>query len=810
MATHPQSSQAASSTPLLPAQEIEQSSEPRVDAIQDAIQIGLPPIIAASSVAAPSNSATPAAPSDFLNNGPIGQRFQHLLQVIQANRPSEDLAPIQKAWEFCVHYHAGQKRRSGEPYIIHPLEVAEVLAEMQLDATAIAAGLLHDAVEDTPVTSEEIATAFGEQVAHIVEGVTKIDKIQFANREDRQAENVRKMLLAMVSDVRVVLIKLADRLHNMRTLEHMAPDRQEAIARETLDIYAPLAHRLGMGKVRGELEDLAFRYTDPVNYQKVEEAVEARRLEGEQFLTGVEDAIVEQLREHNIHARVEWRIKRLFSIFQKLQKSGVAVDQVFDLLAIRIITETQADCYGVLGLIHSLWRPVPGRVKDFIAIPRANLYQSLHTTVMGDGGHQFEVQIRTEEMHRIAEEGIAAHWKYKSGESVISAKDEQRLAWVRQLVEWQREMTDPNEFLSSLKMDLYPDEVYTFTPRGKVVIVPADGTPVDFAYTVHTEVGHTCVGAKINGRMVPLRTKLRNGDIVEVITQNGHTPSCDWLTFVKSPRARNKIKHWLNEHARQRAIEVGRKLLERDARKFKIPMARLDDTDLARVAGEYGLATATDLMATIGFGKHSARQILTKLAPGLIASPATAAAEAEATDAKTGTAESVMSEAVKKLHLTGSDSLQVEGQNDLLVYRARCCNPIRGEEIIGYVTRGKGVAVHARSCPNVQNLMYESDRRIEVVWGKTADEVAGNHRPQRYPVKITIYCDNRSGMLKEMTAIISNDDTNIRAVETRDGENGEAIVEFVVDAEDLRHLNKMVLGLRRLPGVREVQRSQKV
>jgi len=646
-------------------------------------------------------------------------------------------------------------------------------------------------------------------VAHIVEGVTKIDKIQFANREDRQAENVRKMLLAMVSDVRVVLIKLADRLHNMRTLEHLKPDRQEAIARETLDIYAPLAHRLGMGKVRGELEDLAFRYTDPLSYKQVSEAVEERRIEGEQFLAQVEDAIVEQLRENNIQARVEWRIKRLYSIFQKLQRSQVAVDQVFDLLAIRIITQSQSDCYAVLGLIHTLWRPVPGRVKDFIASPRTNLYQSLHTTVMGDGGHQFEVQIRTEEMHKIAEEGIAAHWKYKAGESVISARDEQRLAWVRQLVDWQREMTDPNEFLSSLKMDLYPEEVYTFTPKGKVVIVQADGTPVDFAYTVHTEVGHTCVGAKVNGRMVPLRTKLRNGDIVEIVTQNGHTPSRDWLTFVKSPRARNKIKHWLNENQRLRAIEVGRKLLEREARKFKIPMSRLDDTDMARVAGEYGVATATDLWATIGFGKHSARQVLNKLAPGLAGlAPGTAEAEV-ALEPKPGAGgEAAMSDAVKKLHLTGSDSLQVEGQNDLLVYRARCCNPIRGEEIIGYVTRGKGVAVHARSCPNVQNLLYESDRRIDVEWAKTTS--AAESKAQRYPVKITVHCDDRTGMLKEMIAIISSDDTNIRNVETRDAENGEAIVEFVVDAEDLRHLNRMVLGLRRLAGVREVQRLQKI
>ena len=490
---------------------------------------------------------------------PISERFDALLRQVKANRPHEDISLIRKAWEFCVAHHEGQTRASGEPYIVHPLEVAEVLVEMKLDATAIAAALLHDAVEDTKATIEEIAEGFGDQVAHIVEGVTKIDKIQFANREDRQAENVRKMLLAMVSDVRVVLIKLADRLHNMRTLEHLKPERQEAIARETQDIYAPLAHRLGMGKVRGELEDLAFRYTDPVSYERVSAAVEARRVEGEQFLRSVEDTLAEQLRENGIQARVEWRIKRLYSIYQKIERTKVSFDQVYDLLAIRVITQDVASCYAVFGLIHTLWRPVPGRIKDFIAIPRANRYQSLHTTVMSAGGHQFEVQIRTEEMHRIAEEGIAAHWKYKAGETQVTARDEERLNWIRQLVEWQKEMTDPNEFLSSLKMDLYPDEVYTFTPKGKVVVVPAGATPIDFAYTIHTEVGHTCVGAKINGRMVPLRTKLRTGDIVEIVTQKDHKPSRDWLTFVKSPRARNKIKHWLNEDQRSRAVEIGKK-----------------------------------------------------------------------------------------------------------------------------------------------------------------------------------------------------------------------------------------------------------
>jgi GTP pyrophosphokinase len=749
-------------------------------------------------------AATPTSPvkarsKSGQENELFADKFHELLSVVRANRPSDDPEIIRKAWQFCLEHHKGQLRASGEPYVLHPLEVATVLAEMKLDSTAIAAGLLHDAVEDTPVTTEDITAKFGEQVAHIVEGVTKIDKIQFANPEDRQAENVRKMLLAMVSDVRVVLIKLADRLHNMRTLEHLAPERRQAISRETLDIYAPLAHRLGMGKVRGELEDLAFRYVDPFTFEQVHEAVEARRTEGEQFLSGVETLLREKLAENNVRARVEWRIKRLYSINQKILKSKISVDQVYDLLALRVISNSVQDCYAVFGLIHSIWRPVPGRIKDFIAMPRPNLYQSLHTTVMGEGGHQFEVQIRTEEMHRIAEEGIAAHWKYKDSGSPISARDEQRLAWVRQLVEWQRDMTDPNEFLSTLKIDLYPEEVYTFTPKGKVVVLPKDATPLDFAYSIHTEVGNTCVGAKVNGRIVPLRSKLRNGDIVEVVTQNGHTPSRDWLTFVKSSRARNKIKHWLNEHQRERAIEIGRKLLEREARKYKISLSKFDETDYERVATDYSLATQSDLMAAIGFGKYSARQALNRLSPGIIAQPS---AEPEQPGAE-------VTDAVRRVSLTsGTDSLQVEGQNELLVYRARCCNPIRGEEIIGYVTRGKGVAVHARNCPNVQNLLYESDRRVSVEWSRPAEE--NTSRRQTYPVRLTILCDDRTGMLKELTAVISDENANIRTVDSHPGPDGDAIVEFVVEAEDVRHLTRLVQGLRRVPGVRDVQRSQKL
>src|SRR6185369_5208604 len=540
-------------------------------------------------------------------------KFRDLMKLMRENRPNDDLEIIKKAYEFSQTHHAGQVRASGEPYIAHPLQVALVLAEMKMDSVAIAAGLLHDSVEDTSVTIVDIRKEFGEQVAHIVEGVTKISAIDFATREEQQAENLRKMMLAMVDDIRVVLIKLADRLHNMRTLEHLPPERQQKIATETLEIYAPIAHRLGMGKIRGELEDLGFRYVDPIAYQQVHDAVEARRKAGEAFLARVESIFRDKLKEAGITATVESRIKRLYSIHKKLQRQHIAVEQVYDLYAMRVITKSVQDCYAVLGIIHNLWRPVPGRIKDFIAMPRPNFYQSLHTSVIAEEGTPFEVQIRTEEMHKMAEEGIAAHWKYKDGP--VSAQDEQRLAWLRQVVEWQRDVSDPSEFLSTLKIDLYPEEVYTFTPKGKVVVLPRDSTPIDFAYSVHTEVGHSCVGAKVNGRMVPLRFKLHSGDIVEILTQPGHRPSRDWLAVVKSSRARQKIKHWLNVHQRERAIEIGKKLIEKEARKYRISLKDIKDDDLLRAANDYGLGQPDDLLAAIGYGKYSARQILGKLAP---------------------------------------------------------------------------------------------------------------------------------------------------------------------------------------------------
>jgi guanosine-3',5'-bis(diphosphate) 3'-pyrophosphohydrolase len=723
-------------------------------------------------------------------------KFRDLMKRMQENRPQDDLTIVKKAYDYSLKHHEGQTRASGEPYLVHPLEVALVLAEMKMDPVAISAGLLHDSVEDTSVTIDDIRKEFGEQVAHIVEGVTKISKIDFATREEQQAENLRKMMLAMVDDIRVVLIKLADRLHNMRTLEHLPPDRQHKIAEETLEIYAPIAHRLGMGKIRGELEDLGFRFLDPLGYEQVEKSVNARRKQGEVFLAKMQQTITDKLKEAGIQARVESRIKRLFSIHKKLQRQRIAVDQVYDLCAMRVITRSLQDCYAVLGIIHNLWRPVPGRIKDFIAMPRPNFYQSLHTSVITEDGTPFEIQIRTEEMHKMAEEGIAAHWKYKDGP--VSAQDEQRLAWLRQVVEWQRDVSDPNEFLSTLKIDLYPEEVYTFTPKGKVVVLPRDATPVDFAYSVHTEVGHTCVGAKVNGRMVPLRHKLKSGDIVEIQTQPGHKPSRDWLGLVKSSRSRNKIKHWLNVHQRERAIEIGRKLIEKEARKYRIALKEIKDDELLKVASAYGLGKVDDLMSGIGYGKYSARQVLARLLPAGTTPSIAGDIEAEGLTSQPGGISSV----VRRV-FGDHNAITVRGQGDMMVYRARCCNPIRGEGIVGYITRGKGVAVHSINCPNVTNLMYEPERKIEVEWAR--DEST----PTAYPVKLTVFCDDRFGMLKSITGVIGDAKSNIKNI-TAHTANSQASVEVVLDISDLKHLEQIIAGLRKIPGVHEVQRLQKI
>jgi len=724
----------------------------------------------------------------------VEQLYRELEVKIREYRPKDDLTALEKAFRFARRYHEGQSRDSGEPYMVHPIMVAHILADMRMDVVAMETGLLHDVVEDTSVTVEQVRREFGEEVARCVDGVTKLTKLDFFSAEDRQAESFRKMLLAMVEDIRVIMVKLADRIHNMRTLGYLNTERRERIARETIEIYAPIAHRLGMGKVRGELEDLAFQHLEPDAYREILQAIESRRHSNEEFLNEIRQTVDGELRREGIPARIDGRVKRPYSVFQKLRRQKITVDQVYDLMALRIITDSVKNCYAALGVIHNKWRPIPGRIKDFIAIPRPNLYQSLHTSVVGPHGQTFEVQIRTEEMHRIAEEGIAAHWKYKEGRKGPAA-DDQRIAWLRHLVEWQRDVQDPAEFMSTLKVDLYPEEVYTFTPRGKVIVLPRDATPIDFAYAIHSDVGHTCVGAKVNGRIVPLRSSLRNGDVVEIMTQPNHEPSKDWLAFVKTSRARNKIKHVINASERLKAIEIGQKYLEKEARRLGVQLSKIGKADLEAVASDYGLSKAEDLYAALGYGKFSARQVLGKVAPGSV--------KDEPVDGKpAGTAASEplpLPATMPGKPSDGDSVIRVRGMDDLLVYRAKCCNPIRGEAIVGYVTRGKGVAVHSKACPNVQNLMYDVERKIEVEWARAAEDA--------FPVRIVILTDDRPGMLNQLTSVLSNENTNIRSLEAKaDVDHDGGVVEMTVDVRDKKHLEKLVSAMRRISGVRDVER----
>jgi GTP pyrophosphokinase len=734
----------------------------------------------------------------------VEQSYRELEAEIRAYRPKDDLSGLEKAFRFARQWHEGQRRDSGEPYMAHSVRVARILAEMRMDLVAMQTGLLHDVVEDTSVTVEQVRKEFGEEVARCVDGVTKLTKLDFFSAEDRQAESVRKMLLAMVEDIRVIMVKLADRIHNMRTLSYLNAERRQRIARETLEIYAPIAHRLGMGKVRGELEDLAFQYLEPDAYKEIAGAIETSRESNEEFLAEVRRTVEAELRREAIPARIDGRLKRPYSVFQKMRRQKILLDQVYDLTALRIVTDSVKNCYAALGVIHNEWRPIPGRIKDFIAIPRPNLYQSLHTSVVGPHGQTFEVQIRTEEMHRVAEEGIAAHWKYKEGRKGPAA-DDQRIAWLRHLVEWQREVQDPGEFMSTLKVDLYPEEAYTFTPRGKVIVLPRDATPIDFAYAIHSDVGNRCVGAKVNGRIVPLRSGLRNGDIVEIMTQPGHEPSKDWLAYVKTSRARNKIKHIINASERLKAIDIGQKYLDKEARRLGVQLGKVGKADLERVAGEYGYSKMEDLYAALGFGKFSARQVLSKLAPGVVkddpseGGPAGAIAAPGAPSAPGAAAPQAPGARGPGGAPAGDGVIKVRGVDDLLVYRAKCCNPIRGEAIVGYVTRGKGVAVHSRMCPNVQNLMYDVERKIEVEWARAADDA--------FPVRIVIHTDDRPGMLNQLTSVLSDENTNIRNLEAKgDLDQSGGVVEMTVEVRDKKQLEKLVSAMRRISGVRDVER----
>jgi GTP diphosphokinase / guanosine-3',5'-bis(diphosphate) 3'-diphosphatase len=717
----------------------------------------------------------------------INARLEELLEKLRTNRPSEDPWLVRRAFDIAAERHRDQFRSSGDPYVTHLLEVAHILADMKLDATTLAAAILHDVIEDTEFPLSRLEERFGGEVSRLVEGVTKISRLNMMAPEARQAENVRKMLLAMVNDVRVVMVKLADRLHNMRTLEYLDPSKQQRIARETMDIYGPIAHRLGMALIKGELEDLSFRYLEPDAYFALQKEVTDKAPLHKRFLEDVQNAIQTRLVENSIPAELEARVKGLYSLRSKIVRQERSLDQIYDLLAVRVITDTERNCYAALGVVHHIWRPVPGRFKDYIAMPRPNLYQSLHTTVI-HGGQPFEVQIRTQEMHRLAEEGVAAHWKYKDGRPVsVANDDDQRIAWMRQLIEWSQELQEPSEFLTTLKVDLAPVEVYAFTPKGRVLELPRGATPVDFAYSVHTEVGNQCVGAKVNGQMVSLRHQIVSGDVVEILTQKGHKPSRDWLSFVKSSHAKSKIRHFINTQERHEATEMGRRLLENESRNFPKGLKKIPEQDLQKLSSEYGLSKVDDLFAAVGFGKYSARQVLTRYfgEPG------------KEQEGQQEEAKPTLVKAVKRMLGFGEAPLIVKGYDDLLVFRAKCCNPIPGDDIVGYVTRGRGIAVHTRTCPNVQNLMYQTERRITVEWGAGTSET--------FPVELLIRAKDRPGLLAEITAVISGAGSNIRTLESRpDRQN--ARVEASVEITDKRQLETILTNIRRVQGVYGVER----
>src|SRR2546423_4518941 len=717
-------------------------------------------------------------------------RFETIIEKVRENHPGADEDLLRRAYLFSARQHRGQIRKSGEPYLVHPLEVANILAELKLDPVCVATGLLHDTVEDTETTIGDIEEYFGAEIAHLVDGLTKISKLDHASSEERQALNMRKMLLAMVDDVRVVLVKLADRLHNMRTLEYMHGESRRRIAQETLDVYAPIAHRLGMSRVRGELEDLAFRFLEPEEYQKLKESVESRRARLEKFLEDVKARIRQLADEAGIHIRmIDGRLKRLYSIHQKLKRQQITIDQVYDLVAIRIITESVKDCYAALGIIHAAWKPIPTRFKDWIAIPRENFFHSLHTSVVGDGGQPFEVQIRTLEMHQIAEEGIAAPGKYKEGRRGTHTDEDEAFVWLKRLIEWQQEVKDSREFLDSLKLDLYPNEVYCFTPKGKVIELPRGATPIDFAFQIHTQVGLMTNGAKVNGRIVPLRYQLRNGDVVEILTSPNSHPSHDWMNFVQTSRARSKIRHYLAESERTTAIELGKKLFEKEADRYRLSLEKmLSNGDLDRIAPEYGAARAEDLLASIGYGKMLPRNLIAKLLPP--------ERVAELEQEKRPTLKQVVKRA-----LGLEDRIVVKGVDDLVVYRARCCNPIRGEEIIGYITRGKGVAVHSTRCPNMPSLGVNPERIIEVGWMKSD----GAH-PAAYPITMRLMTEDRPGMVADVTNAIASVGTNIRDIRASLDNEGRGQLVLTAEIFDLKHLERITAALKGVKGVMDVER----
>jgi len=723
-------------------------------------------------------------------------RLNDILDKVAGYHPSADLDVIKKAYVYSAKVHQGQLRKSGEPYLVHPLEVAGILAEMRLDEASIVTGLLHDTIEDTLATREEIAELFGEEVADLVDGVTKLSQFSAGNtKEEKQAENFRKMVVAMAKDIRVLLVKLADRTHNMRTLEHMAPEKQERIARETLDIYAPLANRLGMQSVKSELEDLSFRYLKPQDYMELQELVSSRAKERDRFVAEVIELIRERLKENGIDAQVYGRVKHLYSIWRKMRTQDLPFEQIHDLVAFRVIVGNVAQCYEALGLIHSLWKPVPGRFKDYIAIPKPNMYQSLHTTVVGPRAERIEIQIRTDDMHRVAEQGVAAHWRYKErakgdgkkpGKDGIRAGDAETYGWLRQLLEWQRELSDPTEFLETVKVDLFADEVFVFTPKGDVKSLPRGATPLDFAYAVHSEVGHKCVGAKVNGKIVPLRYRLKNGDTVEVLTSPHSHPSKDWLTFVRTSRAQARIRQHIRQAEHKRSLEIGQEVAERELRRYGVSLARAaKDGSLEKAAAALGYRTGDDVLVAVGYGKVDPDQLVKQLVSAdKLAEPAS---EAPVT--------SRLTELFRRVARLPAGGVRISGIEDVLVRFGKCCNPLPGDPIVGFITRGRGVTVHTARCEKA--LAMDPQRRVDVSW-----DVKGDFKRL---VAVKVIADDRPGMLARVSQTFSEAGINITQANVRSTAD-KAILSFEVSVQDLKQLNSVMRNLERVEGVHTVDR----
>lgn len=712
-------------------------------------------------------------------------RLHDILDMISAYNPDADLDLIKKAYVFSAKVHQGQTRRSGEPYLVHPMEVAGILARMKLDVASIVTALLHDTVEDTVATMEEIEQLFGEEVKDLVDGVTKLSKVHFTTSEERQAENFRKMIMAMAKDIRVILVKLADRLHNMRTLTHMPEMKQVGIAQETLDIYAPIANRLGIQEMKLELEDLSLKYLKPDVYSMIDDQVRKKKVKRDKFIKEVREIIVANLKEHNIECEVYGRLKHYHSIWKKMEAQHIPFDQVHDIVAFRLIVDSIQQCYEALGAIHALWRPVPGRFRDYIAMPKANNYRSLHTTVIGPQGERVEFQIRTTEMHIIAEHGIAAHWKYKEGR-LVEDKDEMKFKWIRKLLEWQKELSDPAEFLDTVKLDLFADDVYVFTPNGKLLEFPRGSTPLDFAYSIHTDVGHSCIGAKVNGKIVPLKYTMHSGDTVEILTSKKKMPHKDWLGIVKTSRAKAKIRQQLRQEEHEKVIVIGRELLEKSCRKYKL---NLNAVIKSKEFEAYAKKISHDLdgvLAGVGYGKISPMQIISLFVPREDLYPEETAEKKD---------ESVLGKIVERMKRS-KGLVKVGGMGDMLVAFGKCCNPIPGDPIIGYVTRGRGVSIHVSNCPKV--LGQDPERLINVDWdmSNAASRV----------VRIRVICVDQPGMLVKMTEAITAQGSNIAGASINVNDDKTATNGFDIEIKDLSQLRHVVKALERVKGVISVER----